>query len=696
MFLIRSSLVAACFGLIALAVPAAAQTAPDCVASGIDDKCESWVATYDDDEISPTASETASDIAVAPDGSGVYSLMRATVGSGFDGKGRWVVIAYTAAGEERWRAIWGETTVHNIPTSIAVSPDGAIVYVSGTWKVDQVAADGHLTTLALDATNGDILWSANYDGPGNSTDNARDIMVSPDGRTLYVAGISGGAPNGNLDYLALAYDASTGAQKWATRWDGIGVGNDDSPFAMDVNARGSMLYFTGWSYGEGEYNNDYGTIAVHTSGPDEGSIAWTARYDGVGVHAPDQASALAVSPDDSKLFVTGMSDDVDGGPPFDVNYGYATVAYNALTGEQLWESRMQWPDTTFNSPTAIAVDPTSERVIVTGQAGQRELDFGTIAYNTSDGTEAWSERYGLENYDFELGRDIAIDPRGDTAYITGISAKSPPGVPGVVVYAPNADQLTIAYDIASGEKNWLARFNPSTTDFVSTQAVAISPDAETVYTAASVDDQNWDYDGDDFQASVMAYDIGPGIPIPDPPATHLEFVGDLRGDYSDDGTLTARLTNSYGDPIEGANVNLGLGDDTRALQTDDDGIVELTSTLDGRPGDYPVEVSYAGEDGVYSASNAADTYAVDTEDVLLTLKLKKASRSLKAVLVDADSDQSIAGRTVTFYAGRTKLGTARTDASGVATRSVPRSISLDRNFKAVFAGDDFYRPASAR
>ena len=50
------------------------------------------------------------------------------------------------------------------------------------------------------------------------------------------------------------------------------------------------------------------------------------------------------------------------------------------------------------------------------------------------------------------GAWIAMDPRGDTVYVTGVSAKSPPGVPGLVVYAPNADQLTIAYDVATGEK----------------------------------------------------------------------------------------------------------------------------------------------------------------------------------------------------------------------------------------------------
>ena len=301
-----------------------------------------------------------------------------------------------------------------------------------------------------------------------------------------------------------------------------------------------MLYLTGWSYGEGEFNNDYGTIAVDALGPDAGRIVWSARYDGVGVHAPDQASALIVSPDDKTVFVTGMSDDVDGGPPFDVNYGYATLAYNALTGEQLWEARKYWNGNTFSSPTALTIDPDSQRLIVTGQVGQRQLDLGTVTYNPLTGQESWSDQYGLPEHDFEFAQEISMDPRGDVVYVSGISAKSPPGVPGAVLYAPNADQLTVAYEVMTGQKRWLARFNPDSTDFVSVQSVAMSPDATRVYTGSSIDDQNWDNDGDDLDAGIVAYDLGGLVSVPPPPST-LEFTGsnESAGQYSDQTTIRA-------------------------------------------------------------------------------------------------------------------------------------------------------------
>lgn len=498
-------------GLGILPIAADAQVpSPGCARAGVDDRCEAWSAQYDDNEVAQSSSESVADVAVSPDGAFVYSAMRTTVGAGFDGKSRWVVVAHDRDGGQEWLVKWGDPVNHNFPTAIAVSADGGLVFVSGTWRTDQVAAEGHLTTIAFDADNGDVVWTATYDGPANGTDNAREIVVAPDGGTLYIAGISAGTSNGDLDYAVIAYDTTSGAERWVSRWDGVGERHSDSPFAIDINSSGDMLYLTGWSYGHGEYNNDYGTIAVDAAGEDAGTILWTARYDGVGVRAPDQASDLVVSPDDATVFVTGMSDDVDGGPPFSVNYGYATVAYDAITGVQLWESRKQWPETTFNAPNSIAIDPTGQRLIVTGQAGSGQLDFGTIAYDPLTGHEIWSDRYGLEQYDFELGKQVVMDPGGGTAYVTGISSKSPPRLlPGVVLYAPNADLLTIAYDVMTGERRWLARFNPSVTDFVSVQTMAVFPDASRIVAGASIDDQNWDNDGDDLDAGLVAYDIGP-------------------------------------------------------------------------------------------------------------------------------------------------------------------------------------------
>ena len=674
--------------------PAHAQVAADCARAGVDDKCETWIARYDDNEVSQTASESPADVAYSPDASTVYSAIRTTVGTGWEGKARWAVLAHDSDGTQMWQARWGSPDHYSFPTSITVSPDGGLVFVSGSWRVDQVAADGHLTTIAFDADSGDVVWTANYDGPGNGTDNARELVVSPDGRTLYIAGISAGRDNADLDYAVIAYDTASGAELWVSRWDGIGQGNSDSPFAIDINSRGDMLYLTGWSYGEGEFNNDYGTIAVDAAGEDAGTIVWSARYDGVGVHAPDQASALIVSLDDQRVFVTGMSDDVEGGPPFDINYGYATVAYDASSGEQLWESRKQWPDTTFNSPNSVTMDPGGRRLVITGQVGHRELDFGTVAYDPRTGEEVWSDRYGLEEYDFELGKAVVIDPRGDTAYVTGISAKSPPGIPGVVLYAPNADALTIAYDVMTGQKKWLARFNPSVTDYVSVRSMAVSPDASKIVIGASIDDQNWDNDGDDLDAGLIAYEIGAPIPLPPPPAT-LGFTdtSDSSGQYSDETSIESLLTDASGDAIAGAEVSFEFQGVVESVLTDARGIASITAALDRTPGEHPVSVTFAGdEDHGPAAING--TYTIEPEGTTLLFETDRKTRTLRAVLQDEDSAVGIRGREVIFYYRDQVIGTAVTDDSGAAVlQNVDEAGRSTKHLSGAFEGDDFYRPS---
>ena len=696
----RGTLLAAAFLVGALPAPATAQVFDSfsgCALDGADDKCEAWFTVYDDDETAELGSESPVDVATAPDGSAIYSAARVTVGTGFDGKSRWAILAYDTQGQRKWLARWGDPANHSFPTSIAVSPDGGLVFVSGSWKTDQISGDGHLTTIAFDSQDGSIVWSANYDGPGGGTDNARELVVSPDGRTLYIAGISAGLDNSDLDFAAIAYDSRTGAELWVTRWDGVGKNHTDTPFAIDVSSDGDMLYLTGWSYGEGEFNNDYGTIAIDTTGEDAGGIVWTARYDGVGVRAPDQASALTIAPDDRTVFVTGMSDDVDGGPPFSVNYGYATVAYDAMTGQQLWERRKQWPDTNFNAPNSMTIDPAGTRLVVTGQVGLRELDYGTIAYDPRTGEELWSDRYGFQDYDFEFAKDIAVDPRGDTVYVTGVSAKSPPGVPGIVLYAPNGDQLTIAYDVTTGEKRWLARFNPSATDFVSVQSMAISPDATKIYTAASIDDQNWDGDGDDLQAGFIAYEIGAGIPIPAPPTT-LELLesSETEGQYSDQTTIGVRLTDGSGDPIADAELRFEFLDAADSLITDVDGVATMTYTLEEPPGEHAFSVTYEGEEDTHGSARIDGIYTITTEDTVLLLEVERQTRTLSATLLDGDSGVGVAEREVLFYFKEQLIGRATTDASGVAELRDERAAARSpKQLRAIFEGDTFFNSSQS-
>src|SRR6266550_951936 len=139
------------------------------------------------------------------------------------------------------------------------------------------------------ATPGEELWVKRYNGPGNGNDGGTSGAVSPDGSTVFVTGGSCGSGT-DCDYATLAYDASTGAQLWAKRYNGPGNGFDWAR-ALGVSPDGSTVFVTGRSPGSGT-GVDYATLAYDAS---TGAKLWVKRYNGPGNNS-DLAAALGVSP----------------------------------------------------------------------------------------------------------------------------------------------------------------------------------------------------------------------------------------------------------------------------------------------------------------------------------------------------------------------------------------------------------------
>ena len=76
---------------------------------------------------------------------------------------------------------------------MVVSPDGTRLFVTGDGKGRTTGHD--YATVAYSAADGRRLWVSrySYNGHANSSDDgARSVAVSPDGTTVYVTGTSGG------------------------------------------------------------------------------------------------------------------------------------------------------------------------------------------------------------------------------------------------------------------------------------------------------------------------------------------------------------------------------------------------------------------------------------------------------------------------------------------------------------------------
>ncbi len=119
-------------------------------------------------------------------------------------------------GTQVWVQRFGGAHLSASATSVAASPDKAVVYVTGITAKTLTGLRNEVT-VAYNAATGKQLWLARYQGvvhhPRGFT-GIPSITVSPDGATVYVAGDLGETSSFN-DYLMLAYDAATGALRWA-------------------------------------------------------------------------------------------------------------------------------------------------------------------------------------------------------------------------------------------------------------------------------------------------------------------------------------------------------------------------------------------------------------------------------------------------------------------------------------------------
>ncbi len=417
--------------------------------------------------------DQANALGVSPDGATVFVAGRSWGGRSLSD---YATIAYDAStGARLWIARYnGPANSHDGANSLRVSPDGTTVFVTGGSYGSGTSSD--YSTIAYDAVTGATLWTARYNGPGNGGDVAYDLAVSPDGATVFVTGGSLGSGT-NFDYATIAYEAATGVRLWTARYNGSGNGSDQAA-SLRVSPDGTTVFVTGGSGGADGFP-DYATIAYEAA---TGVRLWAARYHGP-ANISDQATALRVSPDGTKVFVTGES------YGYESFIDYATIAYDAKTGVKLWTARYNGPGKIDDFALSLGVSPDGARVFVTGGSGgfQTRRDYATIAYDAATGARLWTARYDGPASDSDSARDLVVSPDGSTVFVTGEAY----GV-GTVT-----DYTTIAYDATTGAMLWKARYDGPVHAWDDASSLGVSPDGRTVFvTGQSIGTgpgENFDY-----------------------------------------------------------------------------------------------------------------------------------------------------------------------------------------------------------
>jgi hypothetical protein len=380
-----------------------------------------------------------------------------------------VTVAYDiATGTQIWlRRYNGPADRYDEASAVTASPDGSKVFVTGYSQGP--AADYDYATVAYDASSGTRLWARRYNGPGNRSDFPQSLGVSPDGSEVFVTGASPGASNW-FEYATVAYDASSGTRLWQRRYNGPG-GRDDWASALGVSPDGTRVFVTGHSFGITGVG--YTTVAYDAA---DGKGIWTKRYNSPGDNSA--AYAIGVSPDGSEVFVTGY------GARYSGSYDYATVAYDSSTGAARWLTRYNGTGGSDDIAWALGVSPDGSQVFVTGHSrgsGSADDDYATVAYDRATGAQEWVSRYNGPADNNDEAHALGVSPDGSDVFVTGES----PGTTG------DSDYATVVYDASTGVNVWVARYESTQDDTASATALGVSADgSEVVVTGDTRDSSN--------------------------------------------------------------------------------------------------------------------------------------------------------------------------------------------------------------
>ena len=178
------------------------------------------------------------------------------------------------------------------PSAVTVSADGASVYVAGG------AADG-VGVFARDTSTGVLtfLEAERYGEDAHGVDRPNSLVVTSDGRSLYVAG------HDDDGVAAFARDPADGRLTFvAIERDHGFLGGLAGAFAVAATPDGRYVFAAG--------ENDHTVSTLRRDAATSALAFVEAARDGrLGVDGLRRASAVAVSPDGAHLYALGHDDD---------------------------------------------------------------------------------------------------------------------------------------------------------------------------------------------------------------------------------------------------------------------------------------------------------------------------------------------------------------------------------------------------
>jgi hypothetical protein len=291
-----------------------------------------------------------------------------------------------------------------------------------------------------DGNGPDGPWTKQLGTAGN--DPSRGIAV--DGGAIYIAGITGGGLDGNMNTgredLFLVKYGLNGNKQWTRQ-----LGTTSSEMGAKVAVDGGNIYVTGYTMGELDGNTNAGGEDLFLVKYDaSGNKLWTRQ---LGTVSDDQGQGVVV--DGGYIYVTGAT---KGGLDGNTNAGgedLFLVKYDA-SGNKLWTRQLG--TASDDQGQGVAVDG-GGNIYVTGatrggldgNTNAGDVDLILVKYD-SDGNKQWTRQLGTASG--EMGAGVATDG-GSNIYVTGATLGGLDGNTN----AGEVDLILVKYDSA-GIKQW--------------------------------------------------------------------------------------------------------------------------------------------------------------------------------------------------------------------------------------------------
>ncbi|GAB5533801.1 MAG: hypothetical protein Rubg2KO_00500 [Rubricoccaceae bacterium] len=389
------------------------------------------------------------------------------------------VVAYTAStGALEWAFNLGGVGADNV---FSVATDGDRVYLGGAFE-DPMDIDPGAGTTTLDgftdqvnafmvaytADTGAFVWGHDFFGPAIT----QAFGIGTDGSGAYVTGAlrgtadfdpgagtveltastDAGGATATEDVFVAAYDASSGAYRWAHLISGP---NGQRGFAIDAD--GEQVYVGGGLAGSADFDPGAGTATLESSGvikpfiaayaASDGAYAWANLLDST-ERGSEQTNGVAVV--GSRVYATGT---IQGTVDFDpgagtqelTTAGFAdafVVAY--ATADGAYEDAGLISGTSNEQGKGIAVSST--QVTVGGRFST--LSGGSVDFDMGAGTEPRSSTGGFDGFIASYSIPEGVDAEESPARFASLSAFPNPGTRATVelaVEAPASVTLTL-YD----------------------------------------------------------------------------------------------------------------------------------------------------------------------------------------------------------------------------------------------------------